>query len=217
MTDPGFVVVDTTRFFERRPFCAPGPGPTSLPFHAKQWRRFPELARYACWLEALLAAALPEESAPLAVLEYRHEQAGFADAEVDRLHADGSYVRAVCPLFGPATVFRDGDTLRPVPLYHTLFMTATDRARARGVSCTLHRRPGAGPERAVIVCSYAPRPEQSQLANNCRRAAFGDGHGSETTAEVAGKRRCRGTQHGRRPHRAPRRSRGWSPWLPSET
>jgi hypothetical protein len=182
-----------------------------LPFHAKQWRRFPELARYACWLEALLAAALPEESAPLAVLEHRHEQAGYADAEVDRLHADGSYVRSVCPLFGPVTVYRDGDQLRPVPLLHTLFMTATDRARARGVSCTLHRRPGAGPERAVIVCSFAPRPEQARLANNCHRAAFGDGRGGEDAAEVAGKRRWRGAHRRRRPPRSR------SPWLLSET
>ncbi len=218
MSDPGFVVVDTARFFAGHPFRAPGSGRSTLHFHDRQWWRFPGLARYACWLEALLAAALPDESAPLAALEYRHERAGFADEEVDRLHADGSYVRAVCPLFGPVTSYRDGEELRPVPLRHSLFMTATDRARLLGVPCTLHRRPGAGPERAVIVCSFAPRPEQSQPANNCHRAAFGDARGDENTAAAAAKRRCRGSHRHERPPRAPRRSRGRSPrpcdWYP---
>src|SRR5262249_25537648 len=66
---------------------------------------------------------------------------------------------------------RDGDAQRPVPRGQTLLMTAMDRARALGVPCTLHRRPGPGPERAVIVCSFEPRPEQPQPPNVYRCVA----------------------------------------------
>jgi hypothetical protein len=49
-------------------------------------------------------------------------------------------------------------------------MTAQNRARALRIPCTLHRRPGAGPERAVVVCSFEPRAEQAEPANVYREA-----------------------------------------------
>ncbi len=171
MMERGFAVAATPRLFEKRLFPGPRKTRTVLPFHSKRWWRFPQLARYACWLEELLARALAEETVRLASLEFRHELAGSVDAQVDRLHADGSYVRSVCTLYGPATIYRDGKAERPVPRGHTLLMTALQRAKAGGVPCTLHRRPGAGPERAVIVCSFEPCPEPAGLANVCRLAA----------------------------------------------
>src|SRR5207244_841760 len=96
---------------------------TVLSSHCPRWRKLPQLARYACWLEALLTGALPEESVCLAALEFRHEDAGSADAVVDRFHADGSYLRTVCTLYGPATVYRDDDgESRSVPHGQTLLM-----------------------------------------------------------------------------------------------
>jgi hypothetical protein len=94
---------------------------------------------------------------------------------VDKLHADGSYLRSVFTLYGPATIYRDQGAERPVLCGQTLLMTAMDRARARGVPCTLHRRPGAGPERAVIVGSFEPRPERPQGAEVYRCIARGRG------------------------------------------
>jgi hypothetical protein len=84
---------------------------------------------------------------------------------------DGSYIRAVYTLFGPSTVYLDGDAERSVPCGPTLLMTALERCKATGLPCTLHRRPGSGPERAVIVCSFAPRPEKPELEDVYRRAA----------------------------------------------
>jgi hypothetical protein len=97
-------------------------------------------------------------------LEFRHERPGAVDKEVDKLHADGSYIRSVYTLCGLTTVYRDGDAQLSVPRGQTLLMTAMNRARALGLPCTLHRRPGAGPERAVIVCSFEPRQAEPQLA-----------------------------------------------------
>jgi hypothetical protein len=159
MLGHGFALVDTPPFFGDGRFLRCKKGKAALAFHCDRWRRFPELVRYSCWLEWLLGEALPEEPVALARLEVRREPAGFTDAEVDRLHADGSYIRAVYTLFGPATVVREGREERPVPGGQTLLLTATGRARVVGVPCTLHRRPGAGPERAVIVCSFEPRRE----------------------------------------------------------
>ncbi len=128
----------------------------TLPRGCPRWRKYPGLARYAGWLEDLLGQALPDEGVGLRALEYRHERAGLVSEEVDGLHADGGYIRSVYTLFGPATLYREQGTERPVPAGQTLLMTAQDRTRAMRVRCTLHRRPGAGPERAVIVCSFAP-------------------------------------------------------------
>jgi len=128
-----------------------------LPFRSKLWWKYPQLAQYGCRLESLVGDALPEESLRLTALELRRERAGYEDKTVDTLHADGSYIRSVCTLYGPCTVYRDGDAELSVPRGRTLLMTAIDRARYLGVPCTLHRRPGAGPERAVIVCSFEPR------------------------------------------------------------
>jgi hypothetical protein len=136
-----------------------------LPFHSKQWHRFPDLASYAHWLEALLGSALPEEPVELCSLEFRHEAAEAVDPEVDRLHADGSYIRSVYTVYGPSTVYRDAGREEPVPPGQTLLMTALDRAKAVGVPCTLHRRPGAGPKRALIVGSFEPPRQQSALRN----------------------------------------------------
>jgi hypothetical protein len=171
MLEQGFTLVDTPWFFDDDLFLRLKRRRTVLKFHDKRWWKFPPLARYACWLEGVLTRALPEEALSLATLEFRHEPAGSEDPEVDRLHADGSYIRTVCTLYGPSTVYRDGDEERPVPDGQTLLMTALDRARVLPVPCTLHRRPGAGPERAVIVCSFEPRQEQLQLANVYRQAA----------------------------------------------
>ena len=167
----GFTLVDTPPFFDDGLFHRLKRSKTVLPFHSKRWWKYPQLARYGCWLEEVLTAALPEESVSLAGLEFRHECAGCTDQEVDRLHADGSYIRTVFTPYGPTTVYRDGDTERPVPHGRTLVMTAMDRARALRVPCTLHRRPGAGPERAVIVCSFAPRLGELLQANVARLVA----------------------------------------------
>ena len=167
----GFTLVDTPSFLDDGLFRRLKRSKTVLPFHSKRWWKYPQLARYGCWLEGLLSAALPEESVSLAALEFRHEPAGCTDQEVDRLHADGSYIRTVFTPYGPTTVYRDGDTERSVPHGRTLLMTAMDRARALRVPCTLHRRPGAGPERAVIVCSFAPREQELPQANVVRLVA----------------------------------------------
>lgn len=144
---------------------------TTMSFHDKRWRQFPQLARYGCWLEELLGQAMPEEGVALSSLEFRREPAGSIDEEVDRLHADGGYVRTVFTLFGPATVYRHRGTEQPVPGGQTLLMTAMNRAKAVGVPCTLHRRPGAGPERAVIVCSFDPSGERQPVTNVYREVA----------------------------------------------
>jgi hypothetical protein len=159
MTGPGFFLVDTSQFFGDDSFRGFKRSNLVLPFDREGWGKFPQFARYACWLEQLLVRALPEESALFAALEFRHERAGLVAEEVDRLHADGSYIRSIYTLYGPTTVYRDGDVESSVPHGHTLLITAVARARPAGVPCTLHRRPGAGPERAVIVCSFERRGE----------------------------------------------------------
>lgn len=119
----------------------------------------------------MLAVALPAEDLALAALELRHEPAGYTDPEVDRLHADGSYLRTVRMLRGPATIYRDDGVEKPIPDEQTLLMTAMGRARAMRVPCTLHRRPGAGPARSLIVCSFEPRSTLPALPNRCRLVA----------------------------------------------
>jgi len=171
MSGRGFALVDTPPFFADDLLLRLKRTRTALPFHDKRWWQFPQLAHYGCWLEGLLGQVLPQEAVSLASLEFRHEPAGSEDQEVDRLHADGSYIRSVCTLYGPATVYRDGGVERPVPGGQTLLMTALDRARAVRVRCTLHRRPGAGPERIVVGCSFEPHPEPSPLVNVYREVA----------------------------------------------
>ena len=171
MLERGFSLVDTPSFLDDGLFRRLKRSKTVLPFHSKRWWNYPQLARYGCWLEEFLRAALPEESVSLAALEFRHEPAGCTDQEVDRLHADGSYIRTVFTPYGPTTVYRDDASECPVPHGRTLIMTAMDRARALRVPCTLHRRPGAGPERAVIVCSFAPRLGELLQANVARLVA----------------------------------------------
>ena len=167
----GFTLVDTPPSFDDGLFRRLKRSKTVLPFHSKRWWNYPQLARYGCWLEGFLCAALPAESVSLAALEFRHEPAGSTDQDVDRLHADGSYIRTVFTPYGPTTVYCDGDTERSVSHGRTLLMTAMDRARGLRVPCTLHRRPGAGPERAVIVCSFAPREQELPQANVVRLVA----------------------------------------------
>jgi hypothetical protein len=167
----GFTLVDTPPFSDDGLLRKLKRRKTMLPSHSKRWWRYPQLARYGCWLEEFLRAALPEESVLLTALEFRHEPAGCTDQEVDRLHADGSYIRAVFTPYGPTTVYREGAAERQVPHGRTLLMTAMDRAKALRVPCTLHRRPGAGPERAVIVCSFVPRLGQLLQANVARHVA----------------------------------------------
>jgi hypothetical protein len=163
MSGRGFALSPTPPFFgNERPVRMKGLR-SVLTCDDKRWWKFPHLARYACWLERLVGEALPEEEVGLGYLEFRHEPAGHEDEDVDRLHADGSYIRSVFTVFGPPTVYREGRVQRTVPGGHTLLMTAMDRAKAVGVRCTLHRRPGTGPERAVIVCSFEPRPEPPPL------------------------------------------------------
>ena len=171
MLERGFSFVDTPSFFDEGLFRRLKRSKTVLPFHSERWWKYPQLAGYGCWLESLLGEALPEESVSLAALEFRHEPDGSTDQEVDRLHADGSYIRSVFTPYGPTTVYRDGEAARSVPHGQTLLMTALDRARAVHVPCTLHRRPGAGPERAVIVCSFEPRQDELRQANVVRQVA----------------------------------------------
>jgi hypothetical protein len=171
MRGRGFALVDTPHFFDDSSFLGFKRSTTLRSSHINRWRGFPELARHGGWLERLLGMALPEESLCLAALEFRHEPADSEDQEVDRLHADGSYLRSVCTLYGPTTIYRDGRAEWSVPCGQTLLVTAMDRARALGLPCTLHRRPGAGPERAVIVCSFEPRQGPPRRADADRRAA----------------------------------------------
>lgn len=179
MTGAGFALVDTPTCVGDDLLLRMKRTRTVLAAHDKRWWRFPPLARYSCWLEALLGEALPEEAVSLTSLEFRREPAGSEDLEVDRLHADGSYLRSVWTLYGPATIYRDKGVERPVPDRQTLLMTAMDRARSVRLPCTLHRRPGAGPERAVIVCSFEPRPEQPPLASLYQEVAQAHRRGSK--------------------------------------
>jgi hypothetical protein len=165
MTGPGFALVDTRRFFGEGSFRGFKKRNLVLPYYSDNWHKYPQFGRYTHWLEQLLRRALPEESVSFVDLEFRYERAGLVAEEVDRLHADGSYIRSAYALYGPTTVYCDGDEQTSVPDGETLLMTAFARARPAGVPCTLHRRPGPGPERAVIVCSFAPRPQEPQLPN----------------------------------------------------
>jgi hypothetical protein len=171
LLEQGFVSVRTPWFFDTGVLLRVRRRRTSLPANSQRWWKFPELARYGSWVEQLLQAALPEEQLCLAELEFRHEPAGSVDLDVDQWHVDGSYIRSVYTLCGPPTIYRDGGTDVPVPEGHTLLMTAFDRSRRLRIPATLHRRPGAGPERTVIVCSFEPCTEQLQQAPIYRRAA----------------------------------------------
>jgi hypothetical protein len=167
----GFATVTTASFFDDALVEQIKTGEILFSTQGKQWWKFPQLARFGCWLERLLRDVLPEESLGLANLEFRHEPAGSQVKDADRLHADGSYLRSVYTLFGPTTIYRDGSTELSVPCGKTLLMTAMDRARAIGMQCTLHRRPGPGPERAVIVGSFERRGAPRQTASEFRRPA----------------------------------------------
>jgi hypothetical protein len=171
MLERGLALVETPRFFDGGLFPDGERSRTVWASYGHQWWKFPRLAEYGRWLERLLGQALPEESLALAGLEFRQEPAGTEHKEVDRLHADGSYLRSVCTLYGPTTVYRVGKAERSVPCGQTLLMTALGRARALGLPCTLHRRPGAGPERAVIVGSFEPRRKRPRPAQGPRRVA----------------------------------------------
>lgn len=171
MLERGFTLLDTPPFFDDGLFRTLKKSRLTLLVSSKRWWKFAPLARYGCWLEELLGRALPEEAVSLTTLEYRHERAGLVNEEVDGWHADGSYLRTVFTLFGPTTVYRDRGAAHAVPAGDTLVMTAQERTRALRISSTLHRRPGAGPERAVIVCSFEPRQEQPHLANVCQEVA----------------------------------------------
>jgi hypothetical protein len=155
MLDRGFALVKTPR-------CIGGFGPSRLnrSIALRSLARddkFPALTRYGLWAESLIRNLLPEEHVCLTALELRHEAANHTDKQVDRLHADGSYIRSLYTLSGPSTVYRDRKTEQSVPAGNTIFMTAIGRARTMGVPCTLHRRPGRGMERTIIVCSFEPR------------------------------------------------------------
>jgi hypothetical protein len=173
MSGRGFALVDTPRFLDDDLLARLRRGRTVIPFHSPLWRQFPQLARYGRWLEALLVQALPAETPGLVAVEFRHEPPGTTDPQVDHLHADGSYVRSVCTPYGRPTIYRDGAAELPVPDGQTLLMTALGRARAVGIPCTLHRRPGPGPERGVIVCSFERRHELPQQPGASRPAARG--------------------------------------------
>jgi hypothetical protein len=165
MLGRGFAPVATPPFSDDGQLLQLLRSSAALSPRGNRWLRFPALVRYSRWLERLLVRALPEESLGLSDLELRLEPAGYEDEQVDKLHADGSYLRSVWTVYGPTTIYRDGDAERPVPFGHTLLMTAMARARAIGVRCTLHRRPGAGPERAVIVGSFEPRESDRDVVS----------------------------------------------------
>jgi hypothetical protein len=171
MNDRGFTLVSTPRFCDESLHRRFKWGRTVLTCDSDRWGKYPQLARYASWLEGLLNLALPEEEISLDALEYRREQAGAVDPETDRLHADGSYIRTVYTLFGPSTIYRDGQEEIATPAGFTLLMTAMDRTRALDIPCTLHRRPGVGPERAAIVCSFASGKKRSSQGQIYQRVA----------------------------------------------
>jgi hypothetical protein len=171
MLDRGFTLVTSPRAPELASLGGCKQHRLLLPFRSKQWWKFPQLAEYARGLERLLDEALPEEALCLATLELRYEPAGAEDKSVDRLHADGSYIRSVVTIVGPTTIYRERKAEFSVPSGQTLMMTAMNRAKARRIPCTLHRRPGPGPERAVIVCSFEPVQEQPPAERIDRRVA----------------------------------------------
>ena len=171
MLEHGYALVETPTFLDDDLFLRLTRRKTVLQFHDKRWWKYPKLARYGCWLESLLGKALPEEEVALVYLEFRNEPAGTTDHVVDRMHVDGSYIRSVFTPYGEATIFRDEVSERSVPDGQTLLMTAVERSRVLNLPCTLHRRPGPGPERVVIVCAFEPRPEQPQLPSLYRRVA----------------------------------------------
>ena len=127
--------------------------------------RSPELARYTFWLETILVEALPEESLCMTSVEFRHEPAGLEDREVDRLHADGSYLHSVWTLYGPATIYRDGRIEKPVPNGQTLLMTAIESCRkpfARALPCTgVRSKTGAGGDRLLVRPPWNSRRRRS--------------------------------------------------------
>lgn len=125
------------------------------PFFSRRSERFPELARYGRWLDSLLRQALPEECLGLDTLEYRFERAKLVIDEVDKLHADGGYIRSLYTLAGPPTVYLHARKEHIVPFGRTLVITAFGRARKVRVPCTLHRRPGSGIERTLIVGTFS--------------------------------------------------------------
>jgi hypothetical protein len=159
MTEKGFSLVRAPHVSDASRFL-PTNKSVSLSLRSKVWWKYPQLAIYGSWLESLLKLALPEESVRFTALEFRKEAAGYEDETVDKLHADGSYIRSVWTVYGLSTSYRDGHTEYSVPPGQTLLMTAMDRARALGRPCTLHRRPGVGRERAVIVCTFEPRARE---------------------------------------------------------
>jgi hypothetical protein len=171
MLERGFALVDTPRFFDDGPCLRMKKSITLMPVRRNRSWKHPELHRYCRWLETLLDRALPEECLSLVALEFRYEQAGAADQEVDKLHADGSYIRSVCTLYGLGTIYRDRGSEWPVPCGQTLLMTAMLRAKELGLPCTLHRRPGAGPARAVIVCSFDRQQVQPEPSTQTGKAA----------------------------------------------
>jgi hypothetical protein len=154
MRVPGFHILDTLRLAESIPLIT---RTIELPMGCRQWRKFPQLARYALWVESLLQQALPEELICLDRLEYRIEAANSQEPDVDQWHVDGSYVRSACTVQGMSTIVLHQEIERAIPLKQTLLMTAMGRGRSLRIPCTLHRRPGAGPARAVIVCSFESR------------------------------------------------------------
>lgn len=158
MLRPGFALVQAPLLFNDRQLRRLKDSTSLVSDYRNGWRRCPSLTRYGSWLERLLGEALPEEAVRLAALEFRHEPAGTEDEEVDRLHVDGSYIRAVYTVSGRATIYRHRGVELPVPPGQILLLTAIDRARAVRISATLHRRPGGGAERVVIVCSFESRP-----------------------------------------------------------
>jgi hypothetical protein len=157
MLGRGFALVDTPLEFESGMARERKSVRIILASNSKHWWKFPQLEVYANRLERLLGAALPDETLALADLELRYEPAGAEDKEVDRLHVDGAYLRSVCTLYGPTTIYFEGKVEHAVPFGQTLLMTALARATAMRIRGTLHRRPGSGPKRAVIVCSFEPR------------------------------------------------------------
>lgn len=158
MRERGFTLLDGRLFLDEQHRFRLTRGWNVLRIGSRRWQQLPKLVEYAQRLEHLLCQALAEEFVALVRVEYRHEAADSEETDVDRWHADGAYIRSVYTDFGPGTRYREGDTERTVPIGKTLIMTAIDRARAVGVPCTLHRRPGPGPERAVVICSFESRP-----------------------------------------------------------
>ena len=127
--------------------------------------------------EALIRA---EVLAAQAEVQMRYRQINDLLRSASIRAAESSRIALAAYREGGTDLLKLLDAELPVPRGQTLLLTALDRARALRLHCTLHRRPGAGPERAVIVGSFEPRLHDPQPAPVYRQVAAGPGSRGES-------------------------------------